>query len=122
MFMQKRLLIVDDQSGIRLLLKDIFSVEGYHITEAINGKEALERVNTETFDIVLLDYHLPLLSGQQVLAEMRRLKLLIPVILMSGSAELLLKIAFKDSDNVHIIPKPFNITDIRQLVNSMVGV
>lgn len=51
----KKILIVDDQKGIRLLLNEVFSREGYKIFQAANGLEALKIMASNNIDCVLLD-------------------------------------------------------------------
>ncbi|MGC9396505.1 MAG: response regulator transcription factor [Anaerolineae bacterium] len=66
-----RILIADDEPGIRRTLKDIFRHVGYHPSEAISGTEALQKIQAESFDLVLLDLNMPEMSGTAVLAAAR---------------------------------------------------
>lgn len=114
------LLIVDDQPGIRLLLKDVFMNEGYDVIVAHTGLEALEKINEHSFDLIILDYRLPILTGAEVLQEMIKNKINIPVILMSGLVENI-RSDFKQEDmTIKIVAKPFDLTDIIELVKSMI--
>lgn len=114
------LLIVDDQPGIRLLLKDVFMNEGYDVIVAHTGWEALEKINEHSFDLIILDYRLPILTGAEVLQEMIKNKINIPVILMSGLVENI-RSDFKQEDmTIKIVAKPFDLTDIIELVKSMI--
>ena len=56
---QKKVLVVDDQYGIRVLLKEVFSREGFHIFQAANGKAALEIIRVNEPDLILLDMKMP---------------------------------------------------------------
>jgi two-component system response regulator (stage 0 sporulation protein F) len=114
-----KILIVDDQPGIRLLLMDVFTNEGYEVILAQNGKEALEKISKHKFDLIMLDYRLPILNGHEVLQQMINEKITIPVIMMSGLIENI-KEDFKQEDMmIEIVAKPFNIKDICELVKSM---
>lgn len=66
-----RILIADDEPGIRRTLVDIFRRVGYHPSEATSGTEALQKLQTESFDLVLLDLNMPGMSGTAVLTEAR---------------------------------------------------
>jgi CheY-like chemotaxis protein len=66
------LLIVDDDADIRLLLRLELAAEGHAITEAGNGREALESIAADPPDLVLLDLMMPVLDGWAVLAELER--------------------------------------------------
>ena len=65
--MVKHILIVDDQLGIRLLLEEVFSQEGYKVSLASNGFEALELLKRNNIDGVLLDMKIPGMDGIQIL-------------------------------------------------------
>ncbi len=66
-----RILIADDEPGIRRTLMEILRRVGYHPSEAASGTEALQRIQTEPFDLVLLDLNMPGMSGTAVLAAAR---------------------------------------------------
>ncbi len=63
----ERILVVDDDPDIRLLLRLELSAEGYEIAEAPDGAAALEALGAERFDVVLLDMMMPVLDGWEVL-------------------------------------------------------
>lgn len=117
--MENKLLIVDDQPGIRLLLKDVFTSEGYEVRTAKTGQEALDKIQNSTFHLIILDYRLPILNGKEVIAQMERNNILTPVILMSGSMESLNRELISDRKAVELVAKPFNIKEISELVHSM---
>lgn len=66
-----RILVADDEPGIRRTLLEIFRRVGYHPSEAASGTEALQKIQTEPFDLVLLDLNMPEMSGTAVLAAAR---------------------------------------------------
>src|ERR1700722_15923451 len=67
------ILITDDESGIRLMLKTALESDGYSVTEATNGREALEAIKTRTPDLMVLDLNMPVLDGMAVLEQMKAL-------------------------------------------------
>lgn len=67
-----RILIVDDEIGIRLTLEDILVRDGHQVITAENGLTALDLIATHTFDLALLDLNLGDISGTQVLTELHR--------------------------------------------------
>ena len=119
--MKDKLLIVDDQPGIRLLLTDIFTCEGYEIIVARNGKEALEQIHRNSFDLIMLDYNLPIINGRDVLRQMTEDKIIIPVILMSGLIERIKEEEITGSMVIQVVSKPFNIKEICELVRRMIA-
>jgi DNA-binding response OmpR family regulator len=65
-----RILIVDDDADIRLLLRLELSAEGHQITEAPDGRAALAHLDTDSFELMVLDIMMPVLDGWGVLAEL----------------------------------------------------
>jgi signal transduction histidine kinase len=84
-----RILVVDDNAANRNVLCRRLERQGYGVEEATNGEMALDRIATETFDVVLLDILMPLMNGFEVLARMRRDRRMrtIPVIVISALDE-----------------------------------
>lgn len=117
--MDKEILIVDDQPGIRILLKDVFMDRGYSVSLAENGKEATEKIDEHSYDLIVLDYNLPILNGEQVLKGINEKNSLIPVILMSGLSEKLDNITKQFQNNIQILAKPFDIEEICAIVEDM---
>ncbi|WP_163969479.1 response regulator [Oceanobacillus halotolerans] len=117
--MVKELLIVDDQPGIRLLLQDILTSEGYEVTVATTGKEALDYIIDQTFDLIILDYKLPILDGKELLQQLEKRKMTTPAILMSGLAEDIDKEAQQFSMVQEVLAKPFNVEDITKIVSRL---
>lgn len=112
----KKLLIVDDQKGIRLLLDEVFSKEGYKIHQASNGLEALKILESEEVDCILLDMKIPGMNGLEILKQIRDSKLSIPVFMMTAFREQELIDEAGKLGVVNYFTKPFNIFDIRNEV------
>lgn len=103
-----RILIVDDESGIRDSLKDYFELERFEVVTAQSGSEALHLISTSHFDLVLSDIRMPNGDGRYLLKSIRQLNLIQPVVvLMSGYSDLSLEEAFAEGAT-DLIPKPFN--------------
>ena len=117
--MKKNLLIVDDQPGIRLLLMDIFKNEGYHVETAKTGKEAFEKISTNTFDLMMLDYRLPIMDAQQVIEKMKQEQIVVPVIIMTGLIEEMDEQFKKETDMLKVVAKPFDVGDICTLAEQL---
>ena len=83
---QGSILIVDDEPGIRQLLSQILADEGYEPSAVASGEEALELVEGELFDLILLDLWLPGIDGLEVLKQLRGAGHDLPVIVISGHA------------------------------------
>ncbi|WP_010531560.1 response regulator [Lentibacillus jeotgali] len=113
--MTKEILVVDDQPGIRMLLQEIFSDEGYSVSTAETGKEALDQLYARSFDLLILDYKLPIVDGSEVLKRLERDQISVPAIVMSGLDDIR-----KEINGFSIVrkvfAKPFNIQEVSDFV------
>jgi two-component system response regulator (stage 0 sporulation protein F) len=115
--MRSKILIVDDQYGIRMLLSEIFQKEGYNTFEASNGLDALRIARKEKPDLVLLDVKIPGMDGLDIL---RHLKLRDPdvnIIMMTAYGELDMITEAKRLGATAHFTKPFDIDELRSTVD-----
>lgn len=115
----KSLLIVDDQTGIRLLLDEVFRKEGFDTKLASNGLEALQVMEETQPGCVLLDMKMPGMNGIEVL---RRIKVKwpeVPVIMMTAYGEIELTEDALEIGAVRYFTKPFDIFEVRDAVLSI---
>ena len=106
---RKRVLVVDDEPPILRILGIKLRVSGYEVITALNGREALELVNSASPDIMLLDIIMPGMDGFQVLRKLRTYSSL-PVIAFSArpeNAEEALRLGAND-----FLAKPFDVDDL----------
>jgi DNA-binding response OmpR family regulator len=85
---EARILVVDDELSIRLLLTEELSQEGYQVGTAASGEEALAMLQEDTFDLILLDLKMPGIDGLQVMEEARKLAPNTVVIMLTAYATL----------------------------------
>ena len=81
-----RILAVDDEAKIRMIIKEYAEFEGYEVAEAEDGMEAVEKVKNEDFDIIIMDIMMPRLDGYSACKEIQKIKK-IPVIMLSARGE-----------------------------------
>ncbi|RAU97879.1 response regulator [Paenibacillus sp. YN15] len=115
---KKKILIVDDQNGIRILLMEVFNVEGYQTYQASNGKLALEIVRKESPDLVLLDMKIPGMDGLDILKHIKQIDSSIKVIMMTAYGELDMIKEATDLGALTHFTKPFDIDELRLAVNT----
>ncbi|WP_313893339.1 response regulator [Psychrobacillus sp.] len=113
----KHLLIVDDQLGIRMLLKEVFSQEGYEVSLASNGFEALQIMEEQKIDGVLLDMKIPGMDGIQILKKLKEKWPKLPVMMMTAYGELNLIQESISLGAALYFTKPFDIFEVRDAVN-----
>jgi DNA-binding response OmpR family regulator len=70
--MVKKILIVEDDQVMRSLYIDLLTAEGFSVDTAVDGEEAYTKLSTASYDLVLLDYLLPKLNGDMVLAKLSK--------------------------------------------------
>lgn len=114
--MKEKILIVDDQFGIRILLNEVFQKEGYQTFQAANGIQALDIVTKHDPDLVLLDMKIPGMDGIEILKRMKVIDPEICVIIMTAYGELDMIQEAKDLGAITHFAKPFDIDDIRAAV------
>ena len=83
---KKQILIVDDEAGIRDLIKEYLIMEEYHVLEAVDGVDGLNQFKKQEIDLVILDVMLPKIDGWKVLREIRK-DSSIPVIMLTARGE-----------------------------------
>ncbi len=109
---QHRVLVIDDEENIRLILKTFLGEEGYRVVEAANGAEGLVRLDRETFDFIICDVRMPVMDGLTFLTEAKEKGIQAPMIMLSayGSVESALE-AIKMGAFDYVF-KPFNPDEI----------
>lgn len=82
-----RILVVEDESGILAALTLLLDMEGYRVTEATNGRQALECLRAGAPDLVITDYMMPYMNGVELMRQIRQDPELtgLPIILLSAA-------------------------------------
>ena len=104
----KHILIIDDDIHINDMLDKILTQEGYRVSHAYSGTEALLFLSNSRPDLILLDLMLPGLSGEEILPQIAD----IPVIVMSAKADIKGKVALLLNGAADYITKPFEIEEL----------
>ena len=108
----KRLLLVEDEPGLVLTLRDRLTREGYAIETCNDGESGLERAAREPFDLVLLDIMLPRLNGFDVLRELRKRGVEIPVIMLTARGQVVDKVVGLKLGADDYVTKPFEMVEL----------
>lgn len=80
-----KILVIDDEQGIRNLLDTLLSRKGYEVVLASNGQKGLELFRRERPDVVVLDLKMPEMNGLTVLQQVRQLNPVQPVVILTGA-------------------------------------
>ncbi len=112
------ILICDDEADIRSALKVYLSGEDYKIFEAENGRDALELIENEEINLLLMDIMMPVMDGITALAKLREKNNNIPVILLTAKSQDMDKIIGLNAGADDYITKPFNPIEVMARVKS----
>ncbi|MGB4313055.1 MAG: response regulator transcription factor [Natronincolaceae bacterium] len=113
-----KILICDDESGLRAVIKRYAIFEGHEVVEASNGMEAVELCRNNSFDIIIMDIMMPELDGFSAVKEIRKISD-IPVIMLSARGEEYDKILGFEVGIDDYVVKPFSSKEIMLRVNAI---
>jgi len=114
--MAERILIVEDDTTIRVTLGEVLGKLGYETVEVESGRAALERARLQQFDLVLLDLRLPDMHGIEVLGALREADSDALVVVMTAFPEVRTAIASIRAGAYDYLNKPFDLDDLKELV------
>jgi DNA-binding NtrC family response regulator len=112
------ILVVDDEPAIRLLCRVNLELEGYRVLEAGSLDDARRLLDSESIDAVLLDVHVGLEEGYELLQELAQRDPTVPAALVTGSAD----VGTVDSANAAaVLGKPFTLEQLSETVRLLVS-
>ncbi len=119
--MAKKILVVDDEMGIRNLVRTVLEEEGYVVAVASDGREAVEAAGQQSPDLVILDVMMPDITGEDVVHEMDTRDDLrdTPVRLMSAAVAA--PGPLDTQRETVFLPKPFELNRLVSLVHEILG-
>ncbi|TNF50379.1 MAG: sigma-54-dependent Fis family transcriptional regulator [Deltaproteobacteria bacterium] len=112
----ERILIVDDEDGMRRLLSRVLTREGYETSTVGSGAEALRLVASERFDLVVTDIKMPEMDGLQLLAELKEYEPSLPIIVITAYGTIENAVQALRSGAYDYIAKPFENDEIKLTV------
>jgi len=115
----KRILIVDDQKGVRRLLEELFKKDGWEVQLAADGKEAIQRADEFLPDIILMDMKMPNMNGLEASRIILNNISDLDIIMMTAYGEMDVVKEALDAGVKRCITKPFDIINLRDTVNQM---
>ena len=112
-----RILLVDDEQSIQTLLSYPLRKDGYHVTSALDGHEAIRRFEEGRFDLVILDVMLPRMGGVEVCRQLRS-RSQVPIIMLTAKGSETDKVAGLEVGADDYITKPFSMREFRSRVKA----
>jgi two-component system alkaline phosphatase synthesis response regulator PhoP len=107
-----RLLLVEDEAGLRLTLSDRLTSEGYAVDTASDGESGLERASRGGYDLVVLDVMLPRMNGFDVCRELRRRGVDTPVLILTARGQVVDKVVGLKLGADDYMTKPFDASEL----------
>lgn len=107
-----KLLITDDDIALRDTLRDAFAVRGFQTVTASNGEEALEIIRSSVVHLLLIDMHMPRLTGLETLKAIKSMEAAPPSILISGGLTEQLIDEAKSAEVFSVLAKPLRFSDV----------
>ena len=117
--MTKNMLIIEDDVVSRDLLRLVFEYDGFHCVEAENGAMGLAMLESQTFDVIILDHVMPVMTGLAFLEHRHRLpqKSDVPIIMITGLLSPEVRENATQLGAYAIVDKPYDVGELRALVN-----
>jgi len=107
-----RVLVVEDEPLIRQLLTAALGGRGHTIDTCSNGAEGLQQLQTASYDVLITDFHMPRMTGIQLIDAVRAARIKIAIILMSSNNLDELALTGKDLEGIQFLRKPFGINEL----------
>lgn len=112
-------LVIDDTKNIRMLLRECLECDGYDVTTASGGAEALGYLSHTQFDLIFLDVRMPEVSGTEVLRQMRQMGVSAPVVMITAFGTVKNAVECTQLGAVAYLQKPFTENRIRQVLEEV---
>ncbi len=112
-------LVVDDEDIARTNLEYILKKEGYHVTTAVNGADALEKVMANEFDLILTDLKMEKMDGMQLVESVKRVSPHTDIVMITGFATVSSAVDALKKGAAHYLPKPINLDELRATVRQI---
>lgn len=114
-----RILIVEDEMDLSMILSEMLEMEGYYVDAVYNGISGLDYALSGIYDIIILDIMLPGMDGLQVLSEMRRNNMNTPVLMLTAKSEIEDKVTGFDKGADDYLTKPFNTKELLARIRAL---
>jgi two-component system, OmpR family, alkaline phosphatase synthesis response regulator PhoP len=110
--MEYRILLIEDEPGLRLTLKDRLLSEGYAVETAPDGESGFMQAADGSFDLIILDLMLPKRSGFDVCRDLRNLGLAVPILMLTARGQTVDKVVGLKLGADDYVTKPFEMVEL----------
>jgi len=125
--MQKKILAVDDDPHILILVKTRLQANSYEVVTAVDGEECIQKLLSEKPDLLILDVMLPKMDGYNVLITLKEMRMLgknipkVPVIMLTARGEPRIRELIEKEDIKAYILKPFYSKELLETIKKIIG-
>jgi len=115
---EKKLLVVDDSSSIRELLKITLEAENYQVTLSVDGLDALNYLDGRHYDLIITDLHMPNMNGMELIGEIRKKEeyKYVPILFLTTETKADLKMQAKKEGATGWLTKPFDGDKLKRTI------
>ena len=114
----KRILIVDDEEPLRELVRMMLELDGHQVTEASNGAEALCLFTIGEFDLVITDFEMPVMKGNELAVRIKLLDPTLPILMITASERARLDV---ENPVDALLNKPLTVTDLHDALGELLS-
>jgi CheY-like chemotaxis protein len=114
----KRILLADDQQSVRQAISLLLSLDEHEVIEVSNGAEALDLFKREQFDLVITDFEMPKMKGNELAARIKQISPAQPILMITAYAE---RLRHSNNPVDAIMDKPFHLKDLRQIMAKLLS-
>jgi CheY-like chemotaxis protein len=119
--MAQRILVVDDEMAVRSLLRAMLERNGYDVTEAVDGDEAIREVEASEFDLIVTDLVMPSREGLETIRAIRSRYPSLPIIAISAPANRDYLRAAENFGAQRTFTKPFSLAAVSEAVRDLLA-
>ena len=119
--MADKILLVDDEETIRALFSEYLSEDGFEVKVASSGKQAIEVVKGERFDLFLIDLVMPEMDGLELIQELRTLKIDVPAVLLTAYGMELDESKRGNLNITGVIPKGIPMSEVSKEIKNQIS-
>jgi DNA-binding response OmpR family regulator len=113
-----RIIIVEDEVAVQAVLSEFLSGFGYSIDVLGTGREAIEYIRRQCYDVAIVDWRLPGITGRDVILELLATRPNTQIIATTGQISQRLRHIAAAEDRVQIVPKPFSLRKLHKLIQA----
>lgn len=114
-----RILLIEDEKSLLLVLKDRLNVEGYELQTSCNGDEGYETARTQSFDLIILDVMLPGKNGFDICKDLRKENINTPILMLTAKSQVADRIQGLKIGADDYLPKPFEVLELLARIEAL---